>query len=57
MNYSQTNISLSDVTYIASIVLSHGITGYNQYTLEGEMKPSSTTTSEIFAEYYVDDDS
>ncbi len=57
MSYSQTNISLSDVTYLATVVLSHGVSGYNQYTIGGEMKPSSTVDEDIFAEYYVDDDS
>ena len=55
--YSQTNISLSSVTYLASVVLSHGITDIQQYTLEGEMKASSEVTEDVFAEYYVDEDS
>lgn len=57
MDYSQTNISLNDVTYLATIVLSHGISDYQQYTLEGEMKPSSTVSEDVFAEYYLDEDS
>ena len=55
--YSQTNITLSEVTYLASVILSHGITGYTQYTLEGEMQASESTTEDIFAEYYLDEDS
>lgn len=55
--YSQTNISLNEVTYLASVVLSHGISGYNQYTLEGEMRASETVTEDVFAEYHLDQDS
>lgn len=55
--YSQTNISLSSVTYLASVILSHGITDIQQYTLQGEMKPSSEVSEDVFAEYYVDEDS
>ena len=56
MDYSQTNISLNDVTYLATVILSNGVSDYNQYTLKGEMKPSSTTSEDVFAEYYVDED-
>ena len=31
--YSQTNISLSEVTYLASVVLSNGVSDFTQYTL------------------------
>lgn len=57
MQYSQTNISLNDVTYLASVVLSHGISDYTQYTLEGEMRASDSATEDVFAEYYLDEDS
>lgn len=57
MEYSQTNISLNDVTYLASVVLSHGISDYTQYTLEGEMRASESATEDVFAEYYLDEDS
>lgn len=56
MDYSQTNIALNDVTYLATVILSNGVSEYNQYTLKGEMKPSSTTSEDVFAEYYVDED-
>ena len=55
--YSQTNISLSEVTYLASVVLSNGVSDFTQYTLEGEMRASDTATEDVFAEYYVDEDS
>lgn len=55
--YSQTNISLSDVTYLASVVLQHGVTEVNQYTIDGEMKASSEVSEDVFAEYYADSDS
>lgn len=55
--YSQTNISLSEVTYLASVVLSNGVSDYTQYTLEGEMRASDTATEDVFAEYYLDEDS
>lgn len=55
--YSQTNISLNEVTYLASVALSHGISGYTQYTLEGEMRASESATEDVFAEYYLDEDS
>lgn len=55
--YSQTNISLSEVTYLASVVFSNGVSDFTQYTLEGEMRASDTATEDVFAEYYVDEDS
>lgn len=55
--YSQTNISLSEVTYLASVVLSNGVSDYTQYTLEGEMRASDSATEDVFAEYYLDEDS
>lgn len=53
--YSNTNISLKDVTYLASVVLSHGVSDYTQYTLEGEMRASDSATEDVFAEYYLDE--
>lgn len=55
--YSQTNISLSEVTYLASVVLSNGVSDFTQYTLDGEMRASDTATEDVFAEYYLDEDS
>lgn len=55
--YSQTNISLNEVTYLASVALSHGVSGFTQYTLEGEMQASDSATEDVFAEYHLDEDS
>lgn len=33
--YSQTNLSLNNVTYLASVMLSNGITNFKSYTLDG----------------------
>lgn len=33
--YSQTNLSLNNVTYLASVMLSNGITDFETYTLDG----------------------
>lgn len=33
--YSQTNLSLNNVTYLASVMLSNGITNFKTYTLDG----------------------
>lgn len=55
--YSQTNISLSEVTYLATVALSHGVSGFTQYTLDGEMRASDSATEDVFAEYYLDEDS
>ncbi len=55
--YSETNISLNDVTYIASLILSKGITDYTQYSIEGEMKASEEKNNVVFAEFYPDEDS
>lgn len=55
--YSQTNIALKDVTYLASVILQHGVTEVNQYTVQGEMKASSEVSEDVFAEYYADSDS
>lgn len=57
MDYSQTNISLNDVTYIASLVLSKGISDYTQYTIEGEMRASEEVNDVVFAEFYADENS
>ncbi len=44
-----TNLSTSDFTYLASTVLSTGITGIDVVTLQGELKQG-----ENFAEFYLD---
>ena len=38
-------------------MLSNGVSDFTQYTLEGEMRASDTATEDVFAEYYVDEDS
>lgn len=56
MEYSQTNISLEEVTYIASLALSKGISDYTQRTIKGEMKASESKNDVVFAEFYPDED-
>lgn len=57
--YSQTNIKLNDVTYLASLILSKGVNDFTHYSIEGEMKASQQTVREdgVYAEFYADDDS
>lgn len=57
--YSQSNISLSNVTYIASLALSKNITSYDTYTITGKMAPSKTTkySDVVYAEFTPDEDS
>jgi len=57
--YSQTNIKLNDVTYLASLILSKGISDFTHYSIDGEMKASEQTVREdgVYAEFYVDEDS
>lgn len=57
MEYSQTNISLEDVTYMASLIMSKGITSYTQHKIDGEMKASEKKNDFVFAEFYPDEDS
>lgn len=57
MKYSQTNISLDDVTYMASFVMSKGITEYTQHKIKGEMKASKQKNDYVFAEFYPDENS
>lgn len=62
MKYSQTNVSLDEVTYIASLALSKGVSGFEQHTIAGEMKASdkkfdsAEDPSYVFAEFYPDED-
>ena len=57
-NYSQTNITLSNVTYMASLLLSKGISEFDTYRLEGEAVavPDSLIPGIAHAEFYPDDD-
>ena len=56
--YSQTNISLSNVTYMASLLLSKGVTDFDAYRLQGEAVavPDSLIPGVAHAEFYPDDD-
>lgn len=57
--YSTTNIDISNVTYMASLLLSKGITDFESVTLEGEMKESDRKDYNgfVYAEFYPDEDS
>lgn len=57
--YSQTNLSLNNATYVASLLLSKGVTSFESYTLKGEMKPDKDPLIEdvVHAEFYPDEDS
>ncbi|MGN0522086.1 MAG: LCP family protein [Eubacterium sp.] len=57
-DYSTTNISLSNATYLASLMLSKGITDFETQTLEGEMKQSTNEQYQdfVYAEFYPDQD-
>lgn len=56
--YSTTDISLSNATYLASLLMSKGITDFETVTLEGEMKASENTdyADYVYAEFYPDKD-
>ena len=56
--YSTTNLSLSNVTYLASLMLSKGITNFDTVTIEGEMKASDRKdyADFVYAEFYPDED-
>lgn len=57
-DYSQTNLTLSNATYIASLLLSKGATNFETYTLKGEMKEGkdSKFADIVHAEFYPDED-
>ncbi len=57
-NYSTTNISLTEATYLASFLISRNITDFDTITLQGEMKPSNKTEHAdfVYAEFYPDKD-
>lgn len=58
MEYSTTNITLSDATYLASLLVSKGIDDFETTTIEGEMKKSENVENAdiVFAEFYPDED-
>ncbi len=57
-DYSSTNITLSDATYLASLLISKGINDFDTVTLEGEMVASDDMDNAdvVFAEFYPDED-
>lgn len=57
-DYSTTNISLSDATYLASLLISKNITDFETVTIEGEMKASTKQdyADFVYAEFYPDED-
>lgn len=57
-DYSQTNLTLSNATYIASLLLSKGVTNFETYTLKGEMKEGKDVkfADIVHAEFYPDKD-
>ncbi len=58
IKYSQSNISLSNATYLGTLVLSKGIRDFDGTTLQGEMKPSDNPliAEVVHAEFYPDED-
>lgn len=58
-DYSQSNITLPNVTYMASLALSKNVTTFDTYTLKGEMKESKVTkyADVVYAEFTPNEDS
>lgn len=56
--YSTTNIDLSNITYLASIMISKGVTEFETVTLDGEMKESAVAdySDYVYAEFYPDEE-
>ena len=57
--YSTTNVSVSNATYLASLLLTNGVTDFETYRLTGEMKPSEVKDEKgtVYAEFYPDEES
>ena len=57
-DYSSTDVTLSNTTYIASLILSKNIREFDTVTLKGEMKPSNRVdeNGDVYAEFYPDED-
>ena len=59
-NYSKTNLSLSNATYVASLLLSRNVRDFTGYTLQGEMEgspdPNPDYPGVVHAEFYPDKD-
>ncbi|MFR5875590.1 MAG: LCP family protein [Eubacterium sp.] len=58
-DYSQTNLTLNNATYIASLALSKGITSFETHTISGTMTASDDPIMEnvVHAEFTPDEDS
>ena len=57
--YSQTNLSLNDATYIASLMLSKGAVSFDTYTIQGKMEGYEDEALEdtVHAAFYPDEES
>ncbi|MCR5207661.1 MAG: LCP family protein [Eubacterium sp.] len=57
--YSNTNLTLSNATFIGSLLLQKGVTDFETYTIEGEMKAAKDPLKPgiVHAEFYPDEDS
>lgn len=57
--YSQTNLTLSEATYLASVLMSKGTSRFKTYTIDGEMKSYVDPELEdtIHAAFYPDEES
>ncbi|MCH5315417.1 MAG: LCP family protein [Eubacterium sp.] len=57
-NYSSTDVTLSNTTYLASLILSKNIRDFDTITLKGEMKPSDRVdeNGNVYAEFHPDKD-
>lgn len=57
-DYSQTNLTLNNMTYVASLLLSKNIRTFDTHSIKGEMKEAKTTEypDAVYAEFYPDED-
>jgi anionic cell wall polymer biosynthesis LytR-Cps2A-Psr (LCP) family protein len=59
--YSQTNLTVNNATYLASLMLSKGTTDFDTYSLEGEMIEQDASDSDfpdaVYAQFVPDEDS
>lgn len=57
--YSRTNLTLNNATYLASLVLSQGINSFETYSITGTMKEAKSTKypDAVIAEFTPDEDS
>lgn len=54
--YSATNLDISNATYIASFLISKGVTDFETTTLQGEMTAATQPTGQVYAEFHLDED-